>query len=228
MTIWGSKDRPPVDPSHAFNQHGLNATGADEWLTHREDGASWSNGYFLDPGHPDAAQYTTNVPSTWSASTTSTASTSTTSAIPSAPPTASPGATTTPASPASTPSTAAPAARRQRSPMEPVAPRSGYRPRSEHLSGRPRHQARRQDQRRRHPLGRRSAHRRRLAAHVRLQQRLPGLALLARRRHPRSSDAHELLPRVVPQPEHLARSLGRLRSAITRTAARSSLPSPST
>jgi uncharacterized lipoprotein YddW (UPF0748 family) len=61
MTIWGSKDRPPVDPSHAFNQHGLGATGPNDWLTHREDGTSWSNGYFLDAGHPDAARYTTDV-----------------------------------------------------------------------------------------------------------------------------------------------------------------------
>jgi uncharacterized lipoprotein YddW (UPF0748 family) len=60
-TIWGSQNRPPADPRHVFNQHGPGAVGRDDWLTRREDGATWSRGYFVDPGHPDAARYTTDV-----------------------------------------------------------------------------------------------------------------------------------------------------------------------
>jgi uncharacterized lipoprotein YddW (UPF0748 family) len=60
-TIWGSETRAPSDPRHAFNQHGPGAVGRDDWLSRREDGATWSRGYFVDPGHPDAASYTTNV-----------------------------------------------------------------------------------------------------------------------------------------------------------------------
>ena len=59
--VWGSQTRAPADPRHAFNQHGPNATGRDDWLSRREDGTTWSRGYFLDPGHPDAARYLTNV-----------------------------------------------------------------------------------------------------------------------------------------------------------------------
>lgn len=59
--IWGSQNRAPADPSHVFNQHGLNAPGREDWLSRREDGATWERGYFLDPGHPDAARYTTDV-----------------------------------------------------------------------------------------------------------------------------------------------------------------------
>jgi len=59
--IWGSRDRAPASPNHVFNQHGLTATGTDDWLSRREDGATWLNGYFLDPGHPDAARYTADV-----------------------------------------------------------------------------------------------------------------------------------------------------------------------
>jgi uncharacterized lipoprotein YddW (UPF0748 family) len=61
MTIWGSQTRAPADPRHVFNPHGPGAAGRDDWLTRREDGATWSRGYFLDPGHPDAARYTTDV-----------------------------------------------------------------------------------------------------------------------------------------------------------------------
>jgi uncharacterized lipoprotein YddW (UPF0748 family) len=51
----------PADPRHVYNQHGPNAVGGDDWLSRREDGATWSRGYFIDPGHPDAAKYTTDV-----------------------------------------------------------------------------------------------------------------------------------------------------------------------
>jgi uncharacterized lipoprotein YddW (UPF0748 family) len=60
-TIWGSETRAPADPRHAFNQHGPGATGQADWLSRREDGTTWSRGYFLDPGHPDAARYITDV-----------------------------------------------------------------------------------------------------------------------------------------------------------------------
>jgi uncharacterized lipoprotein YddW (UPF0748 family) len=59
--IWGNQTSKPADPRHVFNLHGLGANGGDDWLTKREDGATWSRGYFMDPGHPDAAQYTTDV-----------------------------------------------------------------------------------------------------------------------------------------------------------------------
>jgi uncharacterized lipoprotein YddW (UPF0748 family) len=60
-TIWGSQTRLPADPRHAFNLHGPSAVGQADWLSRREDGTTWSRGYFLDPGHPDAAKYTTDV-----------------------------------------------------------------------------------------------------------------------------------------------------------------------
>lgn len=60
-TIWGTQNRAPADPRHAYNQHGPTATGREDWLSRREDGATWSRGYFIDPGHPDAARYTTDV-----------------------------------------------------------------------------------------------------------------------------------------------------------------------
>ncbi|MCC6419373.1 MAG: family 10 glycosylhydrolase [Gemmataceae bacterium] len=60
-TIWGNQNRPPASPAHVYNQHGPGATGREDWLTRREDGATWSRGYFIDPGHPDAARYTADV-----------------------------------------------------------------------------------------------------------------------------------------------------------------------
>jgi uncharacterized lipoprotein YddW (UPF0748 family) len=60
-TIWGSQTRAPVDRRHVFNQHGPDAVGREDWLSRREDGETWSRGYFIDPGHPDAARYTTDV-----------------------------------------------------------------------------------------------------------------------------------------------------------------------
>jgi uncharacterized lipoprotein YddW (UPF0748 family) len=59
--VWGSQTRTPADPRHVYNQHGPGAVGGDDWLARREDGATWSRGYFIDPGHPDAAKYTTDV-----------------------------------------------------------------------------------------------------------------------------------------------------------------------
>jgi uncharacterized lipoprotein YddW (UPF0748 family) len=59
--MWNSST-PPLDPSHAFNQHGPSATGYDNWLGVRYDGslresASASANWFFDPGHPAAADY---------------------------------------------------------------------------------------------------------------------------------------------------------------------------
>ncbi|HEV8470593.1 MAG TPA: family 10 glycosylhydrolase [Candidatus Limnocylindria bacterium] len=59
--MWNSSTAP-LDPSHAFNQHGPTKTGDDNWLGVRYDGflresASASANWFFDPGHPDAADY---------------------------------------------------------------------------------------------------------------------------------------------------------------------------
>jgi uncharacterized lipoprotein YddW (UPF0748 family) len=52
----------PLDPKHAFNQHGPSKTGYENWLGVRHDGAlrestSSAANWFFDPGHPDAANY---------------------------------------------------------------------------------------------------------------------------------------------------------------------------
>ncbi len=59
--IWGDRDRPPLDLGHVFNQHGPHKEGRDAWISRRDDGETWATGYFLDPGHPDAARYTAEV-----------------------------------------------------------------------------------------------------------------------------------------------------------------------
>src|SRR5687767_14116446 len=49
--------RPP-DPTHVFNTHGPSKTGYDNWIMTRDDGANRiGNDYYLDPGHPAAADY---------------------------------------------------------------------------------------------------------------------------------------------------------------------------
>jgi uncharacterized lipoprotein YddW (UPF0748 family) len=64
LPIWNKRSTPPSDPRHVFNQHG---PGADQdWLMRRDDGETWAatgDGgiYYLDPGNPDAARYTTDV-----------------------------------------------------------------------------------------------------------------------------------------------------------------------
>jgi uncharacterized lipoprotein YddW (UPF0748 family) len=48
----------PKDPAHPFNVHGLSATGSASWLTKRYDGLDRvGEEYFLDLGHPDAADW---------------------------------------------------------------------------------------------------------------------------------------------------------------------------
>jgi uncharacterized lipoprotein YddW (UPF0748 family) len=59
--LWNSSV-PPMDETHAFNQHGPSKTGYDNWLGVRYDGAlrespSSAANWFFDPGHPDAADY---------------------------------------------------------------------------------------------------------------------------------------------------------------------------
>ncbi|HYV22127.1 MAG TPA: family 10 glycosylhydrolase [Candidatus Bathyarchaeia archaeon] len=59
--LWNSSVAP-LDPAHAFNQHGPSKTGYDNWLGVRYDGAlrespSSAANWFFDPGHPDAANY---------------------------------------------------------------------------------------------------------------------------------------------------------------------------
>ncbi len=48
----------PTSPTHAFNLHGPSATGYANWLMSRDDGVLQSGtDWFVDPGHPDAAQW---------------------------------------------------------------------------------------------------------------------------------------------------------------------------
>ena len=59
--LWNSSVAP-LDPAHAFNQHGPSKTGYENWLGVRYDGAlrespSSAANWFFDPGHPDAANY---------------------------------------------------------------------------------------------------------------------------------------------------------------------------
>lgn len=55
--IWSSPT-PPSDPNHVFNTHGPSKTGDDNWIMARYDGEIRGGPeYYLDPGHPDAADY---------------------------------------------------------------------------------------------------------------------------------------------------------------------------
>lgn len=59
--LWNSAT-PPTNPAHAFNTHGPNAQGRDNWLTLKADGTVKSGAdWVLDPGHPDAAEYIKNM-----------------------------------------------------------------------------------------------------------------------------------------------------------------------
>jgi uncharacterized protein (TIGR03437 family) len=72
----GSAPRPPESPQHVFNRHGFNQAtgklyeGRDNWLTRTllpDDSTITFNGhrigndFWIDLGHPDAAQYTVDV-----------------------------------------------------------------------------------------------------------------------------------------------------------------------
>ena len=61
MLVW-SRRTPPRDPRHVFNQHGVAQSGDDNWLTASPNGEQkFRDGYFLDPGHPAAAEYVVRV-----------------------------------------------------------------------------------------------------------------------------------------------------------------------
>ena len=58
--MWNSTT-PPKDPNHIFNLHGPTASGRDNWVMTRSDGASkFLDDWMLDPGHPDAAAWIAN------------------------------------------------------------------------------------------------------------------------------------------------------------------------
>jgi uncharacterized lipoprotein YddW (UPF0748 family) len=61
MPIW--RELPaPKDPRHVLNRHGPFRSGEDIWLTANPQGEmKFPVGYFLDPGHPAAAAYLTEV-----------------------------------------------------------------------------------------------------------------------------------------------------------------------
>jgi len=57
MPVWRD-EAPPEDPRHLFNRHGPHVSGAGNWLTSSPEGNhKFPVGYFLDPGHPEAAAY---------------------------------------------------------------------------------------------------------------------------------------------------------------------------
>lgn len=57
MTVW-KKQAPPSAADHIFNLHGPMAAEGDNWLTASPTGSTvFPVGYFLDPGHPGAADH---------------------------------------------------------------------------------------------------------------------------------------------------------------------------
>ncbi len=56
-TLWNSATAPR-SPEHAFNVHGLNATGADRWLNQRYDGVEKvGNSTYIDPANSAVVSY---------------------------------------------------------------------------------------------------------------------------------------------------------------------------
>ncbi len=56
-TLWNSAT-PPRSPEHAFNSHGLDATGVDRWLNQRADGVEKvGTNTYVDPANPAAVNY---------------------------------------------------------------------------------------------------------------------------------------------------------------------------
>lgn len=52
----------PSDPLHVFTKHGPDAPGDEQWTTRAFNGETVADSnYFLDPGHPAAAQYLVNI-----------------------------------------------------------------------------------------------------------------------------------------------------------------------
>lgn len=61
MPVWRD-EAAPRDPRHLFNRHGFTAAGDGNWLTASPEGnQKFPVGYFLDPGHPAAAEYLTEI-----------------------------------------------------------------------------------------------------------------------------------------------------------------------
>ncbi len=68
LVAWNSTT-PPADPNHVWNLHGPNAIGEANWVsyyrTYDKRKHRWSDNlcssFFLDPGNPDALDYTTDV-----------------------------------------------------------------------------------------------------------------------------------------------------------------------
>ena len=62
VALWNRKERPPADSGHAFNRHGPEATGEENWISLDDKGTAWDgDNYMLDPGHPHAARYVAGV-----------------------------------------------------------------------------------------------------------------------------------------------------------------------
>lgn len=61
MPVWRD-EAPPKDARHVFNRHGPDKPGADNWFTASPAGNHrFPVGYFLDPGHPAAAEYLASI-----------------------------------------------------------------------------------------------------------------------------------------------------------------------
>ncbi len=61
MPVWRVAP-PPRDPRHVFNQHGPEQSGEANWLTASPSGETkFPVGYFLDAGHPAAADHVAQV-----------------------------------------------------------------------------------------------------------------------------------------------------------------------
>lgn len=68
LVAWNSAV-PPKDPNHVWNLHGPGTTGRSNWVsyyrTYDKTTQAWSDtvssSYYLDPGHPDALDYTVAV-----------------------------------------------------------------------------------------------------------------------------------------------------------------------
>src|SRR5213076_1587903 len=58
--MWNNS-APPKDPNHIFNLHGPSATGRDNWVMTRSDGASMlGDDWVIDPGQPAVAAWIAN------------------------------------------------------------------------------------------------------------------------------------------------------------------------
>lgn len=68
LVAW-NKTTPPSAPNHVWNLHGPQTVGRDNWIsysrTYDKNNLLWSealkSSYYLDPGHPDAVDYTVKV-----------------------------------------------------------------------------------------------------------------------------------------------------------------------